>query len=749
MIRGSDGKTVAGADVILLPPPPIGQEYYIGAYPLQRTSTDANGAFTFEGLAAGRYRVWANMGKLTSRLGKSRGEVVILPETGEAPKPVELRLAPGVLVTAQVKDTTTGLPIPNGTVHIAWSGFIEDFTTDRNGMVRIQPLTAEPWQLEVWADGFAKVSRWINHENGSDAKEEFRLGPGGELEGVVRDPSGKPLAGVRISAFAEGVREQFSYVETGNDGRFRHSHLPIGLDVRLDAAKNDFLRKEVTAHLTGAKQTLDLTMQPRPHGGSITGRVVDPEGQPVVGAVILNTGRSSDLERETKTVPDGRFRLDDLFEGSLGKEVLVRGKGFAPKRQKVETGPPERPAEVTISLERGHRIKGRVIDEKGRPLEGVRVYFANANHGFSDGGRATTDGEGRFAFDSLPAGSPFAFMKPGYSEIEDRKLPLDTDEVVTITMIASGVIIGKVVDARTGNAIRAFNVRITFSPKRRIGEPSTTLITRLIDPGQSYQSDEGRFTLGDLVHGMPLQVMVSAEGYERRVAERVVASRPDDVKVEEFRLDPIDQRSLRTYRGRLLDEHGNPVVGAQVRLIAARDRDPDRRRDFPFNWTMIETGQLSQQSNVSRFLESSTDAQGRYEFASVPAKDEVEIAWWGKGIPHGRSDHLERVDPQASFDIAIPAPARILVILDGKTLAGGGRVQVNHSGDLSELNDQELKPGQKEYEFPTLAAGEYTVYLMSPYERQPGNSNGLTSRTLAHVTVTVASGETKRVELKR
>ena len=333
--------------------------------------------------------------------------------------------------------------------------------------------------------------------------------------------------------------------------------------------------------------------------------------------------------------------------------------------------------------------------------------------------------------------------KQGYSEIDDRKLPLDTDEVISVTMVASGVIIGKVVDARTGNPIRAFNVRITFSPKRRVGEPATTLITRLIDPGQSYQSAEGRFTLGDLVHGMPLQVMVSAEGYERRVAERVVASRPDDAKVEEFRLDPIDPGGLRTYHGRLRDEHGNPVAGAQVRLIAARDRDPDRRREFPFNWTMIQNGQLSQQSNVSRFLESSTDAQGRYEFTRVPAKDEVELAWWGKSVPHGRTDHLERVDPQASFDIAIPAPARILVILDGKTLAGGGRLQVNQSGDFSDQDDQELKPGQKEYEFPTLAAGEYTVYLMSPYEREPGTSDGLTSRTLAHVTVSVASGETR------
>jgi RNA polymerase sigma factor (sigma-70 family) len=746
VVRGAEASAAEGAEVILLLPPPRGQDHYIGKYPLLRTAAGAKGTFSFDGLPPGSYRVWANLGRLTSRTGAGRGEGVILPESGAAPKPVELRLVDGVVVTVRAKDKATGRPSPNATGQLAWSDYPEDAVTDRDGLARIQPLTARQWPLEVRADGFAKVSRSVNLENGADADEEFLLASGGDLEGVVRDPSGKPLAGVKISAFAEGIREQFDYVETGIDGRYRLSHLPIGFEIALNMSRDDFLRREVTTHLAGGKQALDLTMQPRPHGGSIAGVVLDHQGRPIAGAELINMGMSSDLVRETKTGPDGRFRLDDLFEDTVGKEVLVRARGSAPRRVKVEPGAPDRPAEVAIRLEPGHRIKGRVADEEGRPLAGVHVYFAGANHGSSDGGQATTDDRGRFAFDSLPADCPFAFSRRGYSGIEDRQLPLDTDDVVPVVMVPVGVIDGKVLDARTGKPISAFNVQITFSPRRQPGEPSNGLIARLTDPGQMFRSDAGRFKLGDLVVGMPLQVMVSARGYERQVTERVVVARPDGGRVEEFRLAPVDPAERRTYRGRLVDGRGNPVAAAQLRLIAARGRDPDRRRDFPFNWTMIRCGQLAQQSEVTRFLEAATDAQGRFAFTGVPRGDEVELAWWGKGIAPGRSDHLERLDEKASIEVAVPAPARIIVTVDRKAFVGAGQIQV--TGDFIEEVDGGLKPGQTEIVLDDLAPDEYRVNLMGPDERVPGRPDELAARTLGSMDVTVGPGETKRVEFR-
>ncbi len=747
VVLGAGGGPAEGAEVIVLLPPPKGQDHDIGKYPLLRAAANAAGTFAFDGLAPGRYRVWANHGRLTSRNRDGRAEVVMLPGSGEAPKSVELRLVDGVVVTVRATDRATGRPIPNATVHLDWSDFRDDLKTDRDGMVRIQPLTARQWDLEIWADGYAKVSRSVNLENGSDLDEEFRLGPGGELEGVIRDLSGKPVAGATISASAEDVREQFDFVETGIDGRYRFSHLPVGFEISLDVSKDDFLRQEATTQMAGVKQTLDLTIQPRPNGGSIAGVVLDHRGRPIAGAELINMGRSSGLVRKAKSGPDGRFRLDDVFEDTVGKSVLVRAKGAAPKRVKVEPGPPDRPAEVTIRLEVGHRIKGRVADEQGRPLKGVLVDFARGMNPYSDGEWSETDDRGLFAFDSMPADAPFAFAKKGYSQIADRHLPLDTDELITVVMAPAGVIDGRVLDARTGKPIRAFNVQITFSPRRQPGEPSTVLLARLTDPGQMFQSYDGRFQLGYLVVGMPLQVMISAQGYERHVEERVVVARPERGRVEVFRLNPVDMAAIRTYRGRLIDARGNPIASAQLRLFAARGRDPDERRSFPFNWTMIRTGQLASESKVTRFLQAATDAQGRFEFTHVPSGDEVELAWWGKGIVSGRSDHLERMEDNASIEVTVPAPARIIVTIDRKAFAGAGQIQV--MGDFIDDFDRELKPGQTEIVLDDLAPGEFRVNLMSPNERVPGRPDELAAQTLASLEVTVGSGETRRVEFKK
>ncbi len=773
VVRDAGRNPVGGAEVVLLPPPPKGQNEYYGKLPLRRTTADVKGTFSFDGLAPGRYRVWANLGKLTSRPRHIRGEVVILPESGEAPKAVELRLVPGVRVTVRVKEKATGKPIPNATVQPGWSDLVDDFTTDRDGQVQAQPFTPERWMLEVWADGFAKESRWLNLENGSDAEVEFLLEPGGDLEGIVRDPSGKPVSGVGLSIFLEGSNQQFAYVETDAGGRYQLDHLPLNIALRiLELGKGDYIHEAIPIRLTHPRQELNLTLRLRPHGGSIAGIVLDHDGRPIAGAELINPGNSSAISRRSKTGPNGRFRLENLYATLTGKEVIVRAKGHAPKRLTVEPGPAGNPAEVTIALEPGHRIKGRVTDDKGRPIEGVDVYFSGGNHGDEGGGKTTTDAQGRFDFDSLPVNSPFAFGKPGaprptgpivpipegslpftfykeaYSGIENRQLPLDGDDVVTVEMAPAGVILGKVLDATTGRPIRGFNVQITFSPKRQPGEPSSGLRSDLINPGQVFQSNEGHFKLGELLVGMPLQVMISAQGYERHVTERVVVAVPNEAPVEEFRLSPLDAADLRTYRGRLIDARRKPVAGAQLRLFAARDRNPNRRSGFPFNWSMIRNGQLAQQSNVTRFLEAATDAQGRFEFTRIPRGNEVELAWWGTGIAPGRVDYLDRMEEKASIEITVPNPARIVVTVDRKAFSGAGRIQVNSLESLFDDADRELKPGQTEFAFDDLAPGQYRVSLTSPFERVPGTSNGLTMRTLASLNVTVDPGETKRVEFK-
>src|SRR5262249_18498759 len=160
-------------------------------------------------------------------------------------------------------------------------------------------------------------------ENVRDAHLEFRLGPGGDLQGVVRDPSGRPLDKVGLSTRIAGKSEQVAYVKTDENGRYRLGNLPRGVDLEISVSQTDYGAKEVEARVTAPTVALDVTLAPRPDGGSIAGVVLDHKGQPIAGAELVNMGRSTSDVRDTKTGPDGRFRLDNLYSSSIhGKEVL-------------------------------------------------------------------------------------------------------------------------------------------------------------------------------------------------------------------------------------------------------------------------------------------------------------------------------------------------------------------------------------------------------------------------------------------
>ena len=659
---------------------------------------------------------------------------------------MELTLAKGVAVSVVVMDRATGRPIPGATVHMSFSHYESDPRTDVDGRVMLQPMWAEQWDIEARAPGFARKVEPLNLEGGQDAAVEFQLGPGSDIEGVVCDPGGKPIPGAGVSVSQAGRFQQIAYVEADARGRYSLPSLPRGVDLQFDTSKENYIRGSVTRRIDGPRESLDLKLEPGPDGGSIAGVVLDPAGRPIAGAELINTGTSTSESRETRTGPDGRFRLDNLYSNSnFGKEVVVRAANSAPGRVKVQTGPRDRPTEVTIRLDAGHRIRGRVVDRQGRPIEGVRVYFANGNHGVTEGGRATTDRDGNFAFDALPPDCPFAFAKPGFSEIANRKLPLDTDDLIAVTMDPAGVIVGKVVDAGTGKPIRVSNVRITFSPIRNPGDPTNGLRSSMINPGQNFQSDEGLFRLNELVVGMPLQVTVSAVGYEPTIAERVVVAAPADAPTDEYRLVPLDRSGLRTYRGRLLDKRGKAVAGANLRLIAATDRTPENAIGFPFNWSMIESGQVAQQAKVTRFLEAVTDAEGGFAFPDVPRADLVEIVWWGKGVAPGRREELERTGIDEAIALTVPDPARLIGTVDRE--AFGDDLSVRISPPAMGLPDVtvQLKPGQATFEVNDLAPADYQVTLQGPPVRTGDPSGSFTYPALDTQRVLINPGEARRI----
>ena len=172
---------------------------------------------------------------------------------------------------------------------------------------------------------------------------------------------------------------------------------------------------------------------------------------------------------------------------------------------------------------------------------------------------------------------------------------------------------GRVIDALSRQPAVPYRIRIMISRDRRPGEPAPGMWSSLVEEGRVITKTDGEFEFGDLPRGTPLRLMVAADGYQANAVDRVVALPRGEFKPIEIRLLKLDPGALRAFAGRLVDAEGKPVAGASVRLWTATST-PDNPSQFPFNWSMIKSGQLEQNDLCRQFLATTTDADGRFIF---------------------------------------------------------------------------------------------------------------------------------------
>jgi hypothetical protein len=137
--------------------------------------------------------------------------------------------------------------------------------------------------------------------------------------------------------------------------------------------------------------------------------------EPIPGArVTLLSGDAvegdptTDQPRTPLYATDNHGRCHELWLRAGKAIIVVVARGKAPVRLPVELrdGDPQ-PREVRVQVEPGRHVEGKVVDGKGRPVAGVRVAPLIGFWAAYDEGGATTDAEGKFALDALPAEGGF------------------------------------------------------------------------------------------------------------------------------------------------------------------------------------------------------------------------------------------------------------------------------------------------------------------------------------------------------
>jgi RNA polymerase sigma factor (sigma-70 family) len=360
------------------------------SFDLVQTTTDAQGRYRLTGMpkrAGNRIVAVPGTGQPYVVTGKD------VPESpGLDPVTVDIELKRGVLIEGKITDKVTGKPvkgqveyftfysnpnlsdydgfaatIPFHTVATKEDGSYQLFGLPGPGLVAVfkkdnyllAPERDDEYQKDVPLNDTAPFALThpvnygalapIDPAKGVDsAKRDLTLDPGWTFTGTVLGPDGKPLAGARrLTGMRWWDREGMKTAEFTVQG-INPRRLQNFAGVIFQHAEKGLIGVAQPPKNKGGS----VTVQMRP-GASVTGRLVDADGQPRAGVELEVEFRREKMRPDwwwgsyspgrIKTDREGRFRLTALLPGyqfrlSDGKGVLPFGGGTLGSGQANDLG---------------------------------------------------------------------------------------------------------------------------------------------------------------------------------------------------------------------------------------------------------------------------------------------------------------------------------------------------------------------------------------------------------------------------
>ncbi len=457
------------------------------------------------------------------------------------------------------------------------------YVSDENGEARVDlPEGIYIFRLWARAKGFVPLfAHWEEEdvpERSLPAEYTLRLQQGTVIGGVIRNSDGQPIKGVSVDVMLNrggqvegrtGPDMWLSEDETpviDADGRWSLNNIPpsLNLDLRLKLSHPDYISDRQWGE-SQDQQGVDLkALRSRKatitmRGGLLaTGTVTDPEGKPVVGAVVVR-GDDPYLEvgsQEVRTDEQGRYRFPPLPAGSV--TVTVMAQGWMPALRKVEIRRGMPPYD--FRLEPGRDLRIRFVDSAGKPVPGVHVGIARwrggqslYNHRHPDVLDThipeQADENGVYRWSWAPGDAvTYSFGKEGFVRHGAALIAAASEQTVTLPRILK--ISGKITDATTGQPVRQF-IAIPVTEFR----PGFLIIDR----SRAKVFSEGTYELEGDRTDVSYRVRIEADGYRSAMSDLVPAGSP--TASFDFRLEAAPALT-----GRILDPRGQPVKDARVYL---------------------------------------------------------------------------------------------------------------------------------------------------------------------------------------
>ncbi len=545
--------------------PAVGKEIRLHQYaggscggpPLLATTKAAeDGLYRFEHIDSGQLLLRAEQDEWVFRLGDDVPEF-FRASPGQAIGSYDLFLQKGAVLKGHVRNRDTREPIAGALVEFG-TGLSKTCQTDAQGNYRLVGIPATQLELKVEAQGFVEEAPLVSPRLGEALSLDFDLEPGVQVEVLVRDSHGNPIEGARIYREFGGTWYGESSDRTDENGRYVVPNFSRSRDMKITARKagyGDNTEGIPSFGREGQPGRVELVLEPRGEDvGVFTGRVTDFDDTPLAGIAVEYGSPWGNNDSATSTDNEGNYRLEVTEYGGVPM-LFAHGEGWAPDwTWQIEPGTAEKPDVHDFTLQPGHWLEGRVVDEEGNPVRGAVLQFYS--HGKVTGTRVPgvplsirTDETGSFFQSKLPG--PVVGLEvygSGWTQWEEKEMTVDQN--VEIVLQKAGIIRGRLVVKKTGEPATDFLVRVR----------GNGIWTVRYEEGHRFRDPEGKFVLDELDIGTPYKLTFEAEDYPPLTVPDQVAVSPDSSEESVFEL--VEGDSL---EGVVMDARtGAPILGAAI-----------------------------------------------------------------------------------------------------------------------------------------------------------------------------------------
>ncbi len=437
-------------------------------------------------------------------------------------------------------------------------------------------------------------------------RARFVMTEGETATGRVVGEDGQPISGVAIHCAepspdsgggASALRGQ-RVVRSDADGRFQMAHVPSRAVVWW-IQETGRAPVVVSRSAKAPNNPIELIVGP---GRTVSGVVVDKEGNPISGAAValIHGAGWGGVDWATTTDARGRFIWDHAPAKKFQLEIA--NDGYLTGRFNANA---EGTSETTITLEKTMKITGRVIDARTkRPVERFLIRWLDRDDPRQLGSSAASvipGSNGAYALDlgrlyartwggGYAGVCAFRIEADGYASTDSPKFTSRAGHVADasydIELNPVPQIVGTVTDA-AGNPARGAQVALEGPGSRLLLTGSPTF----------HESADGLYRVTDEQGRFRLNSDSTATG--------LIAIRHDGIAIlGKDELAGNVTLNLRPW-GRLVGtvrEYGRPVTNQQVWVSAATSANP---------WT----------AEFRTEMRGDTDGSGHFSFDCVPTGD--------------------------------------------------------------------------------------------------------------------------------